>query len=518
VSWNYLVFAASKSSTLVMTVVLARLLTPADFGLFALALLVLNIFDYAKDLGITLALVQRPGPWSRLAPTGLTLSGVFGVLASLGALSLAPAIAEGLRHPELTSLVRVLGAGLLISSLSTVPMAALRRNIDFRGRMLPEVSGAIIKTALSIGLAATGFGVWSLVWGQLAASIVTAILYWAVARTFLRPGFDPPAAAELIRFGAPATAVSLVAFAIYNCDYVAIGRLLGDEQLGFYTLAYRLPELVILMFCVTVSDVLFSSLSRWQHDPVALADHYMHSARLVLAVTAPLGLGMAALAPEAVAVLYGPPYAVMAPVLAILSVFTVIYSVTFHSGDVYKAIGRPGLLTVINLGKLAVLAPAVLWAAPRGIVAVALAVLAVEIVHCAARLVLIRWIIGVSFIRQARTFSGPLAAGSAMAAAVWAAAQLTGAGPVWLRLPALIVLGVAVYVAAARLFTPDLFCEGARRLRALVETRPPRGESDDSDDSDDSVKPGEPKEFGSAHVPVAKLHGPGEASTRGKDD
>jgi PST family polysaccharide transporter len=479
VSWNYLVFAASKSSTLVMTVILARLLTPADFGLFALALLVLNIFDYVKDLGVTLALVQRPGPWSRLAPTGLTLSGIFGVLTSLVAFGLAPAIADVLRHPELTSLVRVLGAGLLISSLSAVPMAALRRRIDFRARLLPEVSGAATKTGLSIGLAVAGFGVWSLVWGQLAASVVTAVMYWCVARTFVRPRLELPVAVELTRFGAPVTAVSLLAFAIYNVDYVAIGRTLGDEQLGFYTLAYRLPELVVLMLCVTVSDVLFSSLSRWQHDPVALADHYMRCVRLVLAATAPLGLGMAALAPETVAVLYGPHYAAVAPELTVLSVFAVVYSVTFHSGDVYKAVGRPGLLNTISIGKLAVLAPAVWWVAQQGILAVALAVLVVEIVHCVVRLILIRLIVGVPFAHQGRVFSGPLVSAAIMALVVWAVARLAEPIPLWFRLPMLLVLGGVVYAGAARVFMADLFCEGARRLRVwgVAFRRRGRGET-----------------------------------------
>ncbi len=471
VSWNYLVFALSKSSTLIMTVILARILTPADFGLFALALLVLNVFDYTKDLGVTLSLVQLRGPWQRLAPTGLTLSVVFGLLASAAALFLAPIIAAGLRHPELVPLVQVLGAGLLISSLGAVPVSLLRRQIDFRGRLVPEVSGALVKTVLSVGLALAGLGVWSLIWGQLAASVLTSLMYWGVARTTVRPGFDRSVAVELTRFGLPATLVSLVAFGIYNCDYVAIGRQLGDEQLGFYTLAYRLPELVVLMLCNTVSEVLFSSLSRWQHDRAALADHYMSAVRVVLALAAPLGFGMAALAPETVEVLYGRDYSESANELAVLAVFTVIYAVTFHSGDVYKATGRAALLTLINLGKFVVLAPAVWFAAHRDILAVAVTVLAVEVLHCAVRLFMIRWVIGVSFSRQLRTFSGPLAAGAGMALFVWSAAHLVEPAPLPIRVVALLALGGALYAGFVRIFAPDLFRQGEAVLRTFRKSR-----------------------------------------------
>jgi PST family polysaccharide transporter len=232
-AWNYLIFGLSKSSTLIMTVVLARLLEPADFGLFALALLAVNLFDYVKDLGVGAALVQSRREWTRLAPTGLTLSVVFGVLASTALIGAAGVTANALKHPELAPLIRVLAIGLMISSLSAVPAARLRRNLDFQRRILPEFLGAVVKASLTILLAVEGLGVWSLAYGQLAGTIVTTALYWWVARTAkVRFGFDSEEARELIRFGIPVSAVTILAFAIYNVDYLIIGFRLGDEQLG----------------------------------------------------------------------------------------------------------------------------------------------------------------------------------------------------------------------------------------------------------------------------------------------
>ena len=175
-AWNYLVFGLSKSSTLIMTVVAARLLVPADFGLFALALLVVNLFDYMKDLGVSAPLVQRPGNWDRLAPTGLTLSVVFGVVFGAALAVAAPLGAAVLHEPRLTSLIQVLAIGLTISALGVIPAARLRRDLDFRKRIWPEFLGALVKAALTISLAATGTGVWSLVYGQLAGTIVTTVV------------------------------------------------------------------------------------------------------------------------------------------------------------------------------------------------------------------------------------------------------------------------------------------------------------------------------------------------------
>src|SRR5689334_14692588 len=116
--WNYVVFALSKSTTLIMTVVLARLLGPADFGLFALALLVMTMFDFVRDFGIGVALVQRPEEWSKVAPTGATLTLVSGVLIGGLAAALAPVAAVLLGDARLTPIVQVLAIALVISALS----------------------------------------------------------------------------------------------------------------------------------------------------------------------------------------------------------------------------------------------------------------------------------------------------------------------------------------------------------------------------------------------------------------
>lgn len=464
-AWNYLVFALGKSSTLLMTVVLARLLTPADFGLFALGLLIINLFDYVKDLGVGAALVQRAESWEQLAPTGLTLSVVFGVSAGgLVAVS-ADATAALLGSPDLAGLVRALAVALVISACSVVPMARLRRDLTFEKRLLPEFAGAVAKTGVSIGLAVAGIGVWSLVYGQLCAVIVTTALYWRVSREPLRFGFDRETAGGLIRFGLPVTAVTLLAFAIYNVDYLAIGSRQGETELGLYTLAYRLPELVVLNLCIVVSDVLFSALSRMQDSSEDVAAQYLSTVSVVMALTAPLGIGMAVLAPEIIDVLYGPRYAAAGPVLAILALFTVVYSATFHSGDVYKAIGRPSILSRVNAAKLLVMAGPIWWAAGHGTVAVALVLLGVEIGHFCVRVLVVRAVVGLRLWNLCSTIARPLGAAVLMGAAVLGGRQLLGGLPAALQLFLLAPVLVGSYGLALRLTAEPLFRQGFNLLR-----------------------------------------------------
>lgn len=454
--WNYLIFALSKSSTLLMTVVVARILSPTDFGVFALAILVVNLFDYVKDLGVAAALVQNRRDWRVLAPTGLSLSVLFGLVASGFLAATAGIAARVLGQPELTDLIRVLAVGLAISALSTIPAAWLRRSMNFSARLVPEFAGALTKTGLTIGLAAAGYGVWSLAYGQLAASVVMTLLYWRAAR--IRPGFafDGPVCRELIRFGLPVTAVTLLAYAIYNVDYLAVGERLGATELGLYTLAYRIPELLVLSLCVVVSEVLFSALSGMQHDRKALTEHYMQALTVVAALTIPIGIGLAVAAQPVVGTLYGADYVQSTPILAVLAVFTVVYSASFHAGDVFKAIGRPGILTAINAGKLAVLIGPIWWAAGHSALMVAYALLGVEVLHFVVRMSVLRRLTATSWASVAGALWRPAAAALPMGLALLGLTRVTDGLADPLELVILIFVGVCVYVLLLRFTAPQL--------------------------------------------------------------
>ncbi len=448
-----------------MTVVVARMLEPAEFGLFALTLLVVNLFDYVKDLGVAAALVQNRRGWHVIAPTGLTLSVLFGLLASGLLAGTATFTARALGHPELTSLIRVLAVGLAISALSTIPAAWLRRSMNFSARLAPEALGALTKTGLTIGLAATGHGVWSLVYGQLAATVVMTVLYWLVGRTRPRLAFDGTVARELLRFGIPVTAVTLLAYAIYNVDYLAVGTRLGTTELGLYTLAYRIPEVVVLNLCVVVSEVLFSALSGLQDDLESLTRHYVEALTVVVALTAPIGVGLAVAAGPLVATLYGGDYAGAEPILAVLALYAAVYSASFHAGDVFKAIGRPSILTAVNTVKLAVLVGPIWWAAGHSVTMVAWVLLGTELVHFLARMAVLHRVASVAWTAIAGAVIRPVAAAVPMGVVLLCLSQVTGGLAAPLELALLVAVGIGAYVVLLRFTAPHLFTAAHTMVR-----------------------------------------------------
>ncbi|WP_246228847.1 lipopolysaccharide biosynthesis protein [Mycolicibacterium psychrotolerans] len=479
--WNYLVFVLSKSSTLIMTVIVARLLTPADFGVFAMALLVTNLFDYMKDLGVGLALVQRPGNWNRFAPTGLTLTVITGVGVGAILAAIAPLGAATLHQPSLTPLIQVLAIGLVISALGVFPDARLRRDLEFRRRLWPQFLGAMVKAGLTIALAAAGLGVWSLVYGQLVGTVVTTLLYWLVARVPVKFGFNRHEARDLIRFGTSLSAVTLLAYAMFNTDYLFIGMRLGDIQLGLYTLAYRLPELLILNLCIVISEVLVSSLSRLQHSRQLLNEHYLEVTTVAMALTAPMSIALAAAAPPVIDTMYGPAYAAAAPALAVLSLYVLFMSMTHHSGDMFKAIGRPGIIVFLETGRLALLVPAVWWAAGHSIVMVALALVLVETAPFIANAVLLRRVADISYRANLKSVLKPMPAAMTMGAVIWGGGQLLISLPSIAILVITVLAGLVAYVVMLWLTARDLFDMGLAAFRSV------RGRGTESSPADEPV-------------------------------
>jgi len=434
---------------------------------FAMALLVANFFDYMKDLGVGLALVQRPGNWNRFAPTGLTLTVITGVVIGAGLVGVAPFVASMLHQPGLTPLIQVLAIGLVISALGVFPDAWLRRDLDFRRRLWPVFLGSTAKAVLTIALAASGLGVWSLVYGQILGTVVTTVMYWVVARTPMKFGFDRHEARDLIRFGTSLTAVALLAFAMFNTDYLFIGIRLGDTQLGMYTLAYRLPELLVLALCVVISDVLLSSLSRLQHSRQQLNEHYLEVTSAAVALTAPISVALAAVAPAVINTMYGPAYADAAPALTVLSFYVLFMSMSHHAGDLFKAIGRPGILVIFGAGRLALLIGAVWWAAGHSIVMVALALVVVEIAPFTATAVALRRMAGISYRAIARSVLRPMPAAVVMGAVMWVAGRWLASLPPFVVLVITALVGLAVYLLMLRLTARDLFDKGVAAVRSV---------------------------------------------------
>ena len=369
---SYGTFAASKLVTFGVTIVVARALLPSEMGVMALALLVTNYVDALNEFGISSAVVwfERDDEISRSTAFWVDLA--FGLFATILVVGLAGPLAGFFREPALEPVLRVLALSFLFTSLGSVHDAVLRRQLNFRRQIGPEVSRAISKGVLTVVLVGAGLGVWSLVWGQLLGALVGSIWFIAALRWWPSVTFDRRVAATMTRYGASVAGVTFLAVVVKDVDYLVVGRRLGSGELGLYTLGFRLPDLAVMGVCYAVSKAVFPALSRLRDDPDSLRRGVVRGLGSLSLITAPLGVLLAVYAKDLVAAFYGPRWAPTGQVLAFIAIYFVASSSSFVVGDLYKATNRTGILNVIALVRLPVSIVALLAVAPQGIVAVAI--------------------------------------------------------------------------------------------------------------------------------------------------
>jgi PST family polysaccharide transporter len=412
-AWSLGALVFSRLVTLASTVVLARLLSPDDFGLMALGLLVIGYSDALNDFGLDEAVVVYGGRGTRVADVAYTMSIAIGLGFTIAGFLSAPLLAEVLGEPRLTGVLRALATALLIVSFGQIQKGELARRLMFRRRVAGEIALVVIKAAVSIGLVVAGLGVWGLVWGQLAGTTARVVANWVLCPWKPHPKFDRDIARSLAGFGIRISLASMMGTVALNLDYLAIGSRLGTVALGLYYVAYRLPELLLVQTTQAVTSVLVPTYVTMSGDRDRLVRAFHDSTRVVASVAIPLAIGLAFLAPEIMRVIYGPAWVDAIPVLRLVAVSSALVAMTYPAGATLKAIDRPGVLAALAAIRLAIAVPVLWYAAGRDIESVALAQLAITLPLSIAALVIAGHLVG-SRDMPFRAVAPTLPAGAAM--------------------------------------------------------------------------------------------------------
>ena len=371
VVWAVAGAVAVKTIGLATLVVLARLLVPGEYGLFAFCLVYLMYFETVGDLGTGMALVYWPDRTRDVAQITFVINLVSGGMLTLLAFVTAPFAARFFAMPEAVPLLQVLAWSFFLRGLGNTHDALCRKDLRFRARLLPEVGLAAVKAGVAIPLAVAGFGVWSLVWGQLAGVAISTLLLWFVVPWRPERHWPNDLLRPMLRYGAGIVAVNVLATIVHHVDAVVVARTLGPAALGIYQIAYRLPEIIVSLLVWQTGKVMFPSFARLRAAGGDIGAAYIVSLRYLALFAAPAGLGLFLLAEPLVLALFGANWAAAAPVLRALALYAALRALAAPTGDVLKAAGRPGLLAALGLVKAILLVPCLVLASRGGLVAVA---------------------------------------------------------------------------------------------------------------------------------------------------
>lgn len=446
--WNYLSFGASKAINLITLSILAHLLVPDNFGLVALAALTMDYLTVLSDLGLGAALIHRRQNVEESAGTAFILNVAANSVLTLILIGISPFVASFFHEPRVIPVLSALSFTLFLNSLGSVHNVLLQRQLEFKRKLIPDLGASLVKAILSISMALTGFGVWALVAGQLIASVVTTILLWVVIPWRPQLAWKPAIAKELFRYGISIMGNNALSAWEDSFDYLIIGRFYNTTALGIYTIAYRLPETLIITTLWIMTSVLFPTFSALQEARDQLKRSFLATVRYVEFLVTPVCFGMIIAADPIIRVAFGEQWEGAVPLLRVLALYAWIMSIGFHAGDVYKAAGRPDILikTSFPIFLLRLLA---LWIGARySLLGVALAHLVVETVSLIVRSVIMRRMIGVTALDLIRELRALIAAVALAALAIPALYLTAPLSPV-VRLLVTIFAGGVGYLAVA---------------------------------------------------------------------
>jgi PST family polysaccharide transporter len=444
--WSFVSSVLARAGTLATGVVLARLLEPKDYGLYTVAFVTLVLLANVNDIGLETTLVRWPGDVRAIAPTAMTVIFAASVALFGAALAAAPLLARGLRSPDATGIIRLLAFCVVVNGAFAVPSAMLTRSFRQDKRAAADVAGLVLSTAVTIALAAAGYGAWSLAWGRLAGNTVNGVLHLALAPERYRPGFRGDDARRLLAAGLPVAGALLCATAVYNVDYVVVGRVIGPVALGLYVMAFNLSSWPVGMFTEAVGRVSVAGFARLQSDLPALREAFSRSLALLMAAAVPVCALIAALASPLIRFVYGERWAPAAQALQFLVVLGLV-RVAFHLAyDLLVALGKSRTALGLHLLWLAALVPVLtIGARSDGIrgTGVGHMVVALAVVLPAVLVVLRR--LGLPLAQTVGGLTRPLV-GGALAVAVALAVRRVVTGD-FLELAAGGTLGLGAYLA-----------------------------------------------------------------------
>lgn len=321
------------------SMVLARFLTPEEFGLMALANLTIVLVKHFFEFGLSYAFIQEKTVNQVDASTFFYLNLAINLLIWLAILAVSPFVAEYYDQPILATLLPVFGFGYVIDAFNRVPMAMKAREVDFRLNSIVGFIAAIVGAAVCIGMAVSGYGLWSMVADYLVNVAVNLllVLLWYEWRPSLT--FSMASAKRLMNYGKWMLFKSLLGYATKNLDFILVSRLIGLSALGFYERAFNLMRTPQRLITNSVGGVLFSAFARMQGEHERLRLAFRKVVVTISVLSYPLLFGMMILAEEFILLMYGDQWLATVTPLRIMCLTGLFFSIDPLLGSILTSSG-----------------------------------------------------------------------------------------------------------------------------------------------------------------------------------
>lgn len=355
-------------------ILLARLLTPHDFGLVAMVLLVQGLVQLLGMRGVSAAVVQRQKDVDEIATAAFWLNPIIGSLIGLTQILVAPAVASFYHEPLLRWLLTASAIGFFVSPWGATHATLLQKTLQLQRRTARQIILRVVITGGIVVMAYAGFGVWSFVIPPLLGDPIEVFLNWRFCPWRPRLRLYVHRWKDIFGFGKDVLGADVLRYFTDNTDYMFVGRLLGASPLGFYSFAFRQSMVAMQNVTVTAAKVAFPTFAALQSDREQLTRTFTKAILLISCVTLPMQIGQFVIAPEYMEVIYGPKWLPAVFAFRVLLIYGSAIAISGLARPILAATGRPDIAWKWSLVVLPLLASAISVGVRWGINGVAVAV------------------------------------------------------------------------------------------------------------------------------------------------
>lgn len=360
VAWSFVDNIANSGITFIVGIVLARLLSPAEFGILGMITVFIAVSNSIIDSGFSQALIRK------IDVKGIDYNTVFffnlaiGFVLFLALFFSSPYIGEFFKEPRLVNVTRVMASILIINALSIIHRTILTKNINFKLQTKISLAASLLSGIVGIGMAYYGFGVWSLVGQILSKQLLYTVLMWALNIWWPKIEFSKKSFNEMFNFGSKLLVSGLIDTIYKNIYYLIIGRYYSAYELGQYSRAEQFSIIFSSNLTVIIQRVSYPVLSSIQDDIPRLKEAYRKVIKSTMLVTFTLMLGLAAIAKPLIIILIGEKWLMAVPFLQIICLSEMLYPLHAINLNILNVKGHSGIILKLEVMKKFIAVPVIL--------------------------------------------------------------------------------------------------------------------------------------------------------------
>ena len=451
--WVFSLRVVQQLFGLARLLIIARILSPHDFGLMGIALLMMATLETFSQTGFQAALIQKKEDIKSYLDAAWTVLILRGFILFAILYLIAPYAATFFEAPEAKPIIQVIGFAVLLQAFTNIGVIHFRKELEFNKEFIYQFAGTLADFIVAVSAVLILRNVWALVFGLLAGNAARLIVSYLIHPYRPHLSFDLGKAKELWGFGKWVLGSSILIFLITQGDDIFVGKLLGVAALGFYQMAYKISNMPATEITHVISQVTFPAYSKLQDDIPKLREAYLDVLQLTAFLSFPIAGMIFVLAPDFTMIFLGEKWMPMVLAMQVLAFWGLLRSIGATTGPIFQSVGRPRIATKLQFARLILLVIIIYpltikWGILGASLAVVLSILPVEPFTFYLTIKIIKCRVWGFW----KLIALPLIAVAIMSTALLASKFFIFSSTGFFSFFALVVIGVVVYINMAIIF------------------------------------------------------------------